>query len=80
MQSSANICANGGNVENTDQRKAPLLVSKREAAAMLGVCLRSIDNYVSAKELPCRRLGKRVLIPYAALVHFARHDHITETE
>ena len=53
----------------------PLLVSKREAAALLGICLRSVDNYISRKELPCRRLGKRVLIPYSALVAFARRDH-----
>jgi excisionase family DNA binding protein len=59
--------------------QAPLLVSKRDAAALLGVCLRSIDNYIAAKELPCRRLGKRVLIPYSALVAFARHDHLPAT-
>jgi excisionase family DNA binding protein len=60
-----------------DQRfQPPLLVSKRDAAALLGVCLRSIDNYIAAKELPCRRLGKRVLIPYSALVAFARRDHL----
>jgi excisionase family DNA binding protein len=58
----------------------PLLVSKRDAAALLGVCLRSIDNYIAAKELPCRRLGKRVLIPYAALVAFARRDHLVAAE
>ena len=67
-------------MQATEPPKAPLLVSKREAAQMLGVCLRSIDNYIGAKELPCRRLGKRVLIPYSALVHFARHDHATVTE
>jgi excisionase family DNA binding protein len=55
----------------------PLLVSKRDAAALLGVCLRSIDNYIAAKELPCRRLGKRVLVPYSALVAFARRDHLS---
>jgi excisionase family DNA binding protein len=54
----------------------PLLVSKRDAASLLGVCLRSVDNYIAAKELPCRRLGKRVLIPYSALVAFARRDHL----
>jgi excisionase family DNA binding protein len=55
----------------------PLLVCKREAAAMLGISLRSVDNYIAKKELPCRRLGKRVLIPYTALVAFARRDHLT---
>jgi len=54
-----------------------LLVSKREAAALLSVCVRSVDNYIAAKQLPCRRLGKRVLIPYSALVAFARRDHVS---
>ena len=48
--------------------RPPLLVSKRDAAALLSLCLRSIDNLIAAKQLPCRRIGKRVLIPYAALV------------
>jgi hypothetical protein len=43
---------------------------------MLGVCVRSIDNYIAEKALPCRRLGRRVLIPYSALVTFARRDHL----
>ena len=54
----------------------PLLVSKRDAAALLGVCLRSVDNYIATKELLARRLGKRVLIPYSALLAFARRDHV----
>jgi excisionase family DNA binding protein len=59
-----------------EQRTQPILVSKREAAALLGVCLRSIDNYIMANELPCRRFGRRVLIPYKALVVFASRDHL----
>jgi excisionase family DNA binding protein len=57
--------------------RPPLLVSKRDAAALLSLCLRSIDNLIARKELPCRRIGKRVLIPYSALVAFARRDHPT---
>jgi hypothetical protein len=53
----------------------PLLVSKRDAAALLSLCLRSIDKLIAGKQLPCRRIGKRVLIPYTALVAFARRDH-----
>ena len=53
----------------------PLLVSKRHAAALLSLCLRSIDHLIAGKQLPCRRIGKRVLIPYTALVAFARRDH-----
>lgn len=58
----------------------PLLVSKRDAAALLSLCLRSIDNLIAAKQLPCRRIGRRVLIPYTALVAFARRDHPNSPE
>src|SRR5215469_18399166 len=57
MPPSANLCVYGGEMHNTEEQKAPLLVSKREAAAMLGVCLRSIDNYIGAKELPSAQLS-----------------------
>jgi excisionase family DNA binding protein len=57
----------------------PLLISKRDAAALLSLCLRSIDNLIARKQLPCRRIGKRVLIPYTALVAFARRDHLPAT-
>jgi excisionase family DNA binding protein len=56
------------------QVRLPLLVSKRDAAELLSLCVRTIDNLIATKRLPSRRIGKRVLIPYAALVHFARHD------
>lgn len=56
----------------------PLLVSKEEARVMLGVSLRTIDNLIAAKELPHRKIGRRVLIPYAALAAFIRGDHPTK--
>lgn len=55
-------------------------MSKRDAATLLGVCVRTIDNLVGTKQLPCRRIGKRVLIPYNALVAFARRDHLNSPE
>jgi excisionase family DNA binding protein len=57
-----------------------LLVSKREAATLLGICLRSVDYLIANKELPCRRIGKRVLVPYRALVEFAKRDHVGALE
>jgi hypothetical protein len=65
---------------NSEAGYRPLLVSKRHAAGLLSLCLRSIDNLIAAKELPCRRIGKRVLIPYSALVVFARRDHLNPSE
>lgn len=61
---------------STERRLDPINVSKKEAAALLGVCPRTIDNLICAKDLPYRRIGRRVLIPYAALVAFARRDHL----
>lgn len=55
---------------------APILVSKKEAASALSLCVRTIDNLIARKELPCRRIGRRTLIPYSALVAFARRDHV----
>jgi hypothetical protein len=51
---------------------------RSSASAPLSVCLRTIDKYIAIKELPCRRIGKRVLIPYSALVAFAKRDHLNE--
>ena len=57
---------------------ASLLVSKRDAAHALGVSLRTVDDLLSARELPSRRIGRRVLIPLRALEQFARRDHGTK--
>jgi excisionase family DNA binding protein len=52
-----------------------LLYSKREAAQMLNVSLRTIDNLIAFKELVVRRIGRRVLIPHNAILSFVRTDH-----
>ncbi len=57
-------------------QQTPLLVSKGDAAAMLSLCVRTIDKLIATKELPARRVGKRILIPFSALQQFARRDHI----
>ncbi len=59
-----------------ESQQTPLLVSKRDAAALLSLCVRTVDNLIATKKLPARRVGRRVLIPYAALVQFARRDHV----
>jgi excisionase family DNA binding protein len=57
-----------------------LLVSKRDAAAMLGLCVRTVEKLISLKELPSRRIGRRRLIEKTALERFARRDHQTQQE
>ena len=56
----------------------PLLMSKRESAAMLGLSVRTLENLIRQKELPARRIGRRCLIERQALERFARRDHQTQ--
>jgi excisionase family DNA binding protein len=47
-----------------------LLVSRREAAQLLSVSLRHLDGLISSRELPVRRIGRRVLIARRSLERF----------
>ena len=58
------------NLESPPQpypKTPPLAVSKREAARLLGVCERTVENYIRLKAIRCVRVGKRVLIPMRSL-------------
>jgi excisionase family DNA binding protein len=56
-----------------------LLLSKREAAEALGCSVRTIENMIARKQLASRRLGKRRMIPYAALTQLAKRDTLVIT-
>jgi excisionase family DNA binding protein len=65
-------------VMNSDEHTSPvtpLLHTKIEAATMLSVSLRTIDNLIAMKELPVRRIRRRVLIPRTVLLNFARPNY-----
>jgi excisionase family DNA binding protein len=51
-----------------------LAVGIREAAQMLSVSPRTIQNYLRAKMLPARKIGRRTVIPVRALENFLRFD------
>jgi excisionase family DNA binding protein len=51
-----------------------LAVSKREAAAMLSISVRSIENYIAWKRLPARKVGRRTLLLVRDLEAFLRRD------
>lgn len=57
-----------------DQQTEKLAVDIREAARLLSVSPRSIQNFVAAKILPARKIGRRTVIPVRALENFLRHD------
>jgi len=52
-----------------------ILLSKKEAANALSVSIRSLEYLIARRELPTRRVGRRVLIPSSAVEQFARRDH-----
>ena len=52
-----------------------LAVGIAEAARRLSVCERTITNLIATKELPSRKIGRRRVIPVAALESFLRRDH-----
>jgi excisionase family DNA binding protein len=51
-----------------------LAVDIREAAQMLSVSPRTIQNYIAAKLLPARKIGRRTVVPMRALEAFLRCD------
>jgi excisionase family DNA binding protein len=58
-------------IEKTEK----LAVDTREAARMLSVSPRTIQNYIAAKLLLARKIGRRTVIPVRALEAFLRSDH-----
>jgi len=52
-----------------------LAVNVREAAQMLSVSPRTIQNYIREKLLPARKLGRRTVIEIRSLQKFLRTDH-----
>lgn len=53
-----------------------LLYTKREAAGLLSISLRSLDYLIFNRQLPARRIGRRVLVHRDAIEQFARRDHV----
>ena len=51
-----------------------LLYSRKDAAHLLSVSLRTIDSLIANKQLVTRRIGKAVRIPHADLIRFSQKD------
>jgi excisionase family DNA binding protein len=56
-----------------------LLISKKEAATMLGLSMRTLNTLIAMRELPVRRIGRRRLIERRSLEQFAHVDHNTKS-
>jgi excisionase family DNA binding protein len=49
-----------------------LLLSKGDTAESLGVSVRTVSTFIAKKSLPCRKIGRRTLIPADAVRRFAK--------
>jgi len=58
----------------------PLLLSKRDSAAALGISLRTLEMLIAVRELKSVRVGRRRLIPRRELEKFARRDHVVRAD
>jgi excisionase family DNA binding protein len=58
-------------------RQDVLAVGVAEAGRRLGLSPRTIATLISQRELPSRKVGRRRIIPVAALQAFLRQDHRT---
>jgi len=54
-----------------------MAVGVTEAARRLGLSARTVATLIARRELPSRRVGRRRIIPIAALEAFLRCDHPT---
>jgi excisionase family DNA binding protein len=52
-----------------------VLLSRREAAQLLSLSVRTIDHLIKSKEIVVRRVGRRRLIPAIEVERFTRRDH-----
>jgi excisionase family DNA binding protein len=62
------------------QDEAVIAVGVTEAARRLGLSPRTVATLVSRRQLVSRKVGRRRIIPVAALETFVRTDHSIEQE
>lgn len=63
--------ARGQNFGMERQNLQPLLYSRKEAAHLLSISLRSVDYMIAAGKLRTRKIGTRILIPASAVHRMA---------
>jgi excisionase family DNA binding protein len=52
-----------------------MLYTRREAAELLSLCVNTVDILISRGMLGSRKMGRKRLIPHAALAAFAQKNH-----
>lgn len=50
----------------------PILLDRKAAARLLGVCSRTVDHLIDGGKLKPTRIGQRLLLQYEGLQEFAK--------
>ena len=58
--------------ETAPNEPHPLLISRQEAARLMGISLRTLEKLIAAGDVPSRVLRRRRLIPREFLVTLAK--------
>jgi hypothetical protein len=59
----------------TYMAETKLLYDRKSAALALSISVRSLDYLIARKAFTTRRIGRKVLIPLASMLQFAKGDH-----
>ena len=68
------------NTTPTTSLPSKLLYDRKEAAWLLSLCPRTIDNLIASKQLKCIRIGNRVRLTVDELQKFIKRSHPTGAE
>lgn len=55
-----------------------LLYSKKETAALLSICTKTVEKLVARGELKARRVGRRVMFQRSEIIRFTQRDHFLQ--
>jgi excisionase family DNA binding protein len=57
-----------------------LLLTRREVSDLLNLSIRTVDSLLATRQLPSRRIGRRVFVERRALERFITRDHVIVAE
>ncbi len=58
-------------------KEYPDILTPKQAAVALGVCVNSIYQLVNTHTIGCKRIGRKILIPKICLINYVRSSMYT---
>ena len=58
-------------------KEYPDILSPKQAAEALGICVNSVYQLIKAHTIGCKRVGRKILIPKICLINYVRSSMYT---